>query len=123
MDKAQAIHQFWSSFGLTAYDENTVPENAEMPYITYAVSTGAIDDILMLTGSLWYRSPSWRDVSIKADEIAQAVGANGYRIAKVDNGYLWINQGSPFSQRMADPSDDMVRRIYLIFSAEFLTPY
>lgn len=123
MDKAQAIHQFWSSFGLTAYDENTVPENAEMPYITYAVSTGAIDDILMLTGSLWYRSPSWRDVSIKADEIAQAVGANGYRIAKVDNGYLWINQGSPFSQRMADPSDDMVRRIYLVFSAEFLTPY
>lgn len=123
MDKAQAIHQFWSSFGLTAYDENTVPENAEMPYITYSVSTGAIDDILMLTGSLWYRSPSWRDASIKADEIAQAVGTNGYRIAKVDNGYLWINQGSPFSQRMADPSDDMVRRIYLIFSAEFLTPY
>ena len=123
MDKAQAIHQFWSSFGLTAYDENTVPENAEMPYITYAVSTGAIDDILMLTGSLWYRSPSWRDVSLKADELAQAVGANGYRISKVDNGYLWINPGSPFSQRMADPSDDMVRRIYLVLSAEFLTPY
>ena len=23
MDKAQAIHQFWNSFGLIAYDENT----------------------------------------------------------------------------------------------------
>ena len=37
MDKAQALHSFWSGFGLTAYDENTVPDGAQLPYITYEV--------------------------------------------------------------------------------------
>lgn len=123
MNKAQAIHKFWSGFGLPAYDENSVPDNAVMPYITYGVSTGALDDIIILTGSLWYRSASWQDISLKADEIAEAVGKNGYKISVLDNGYLWVNQGSPFAQRMSDQSDNMIRRIYLVLSAEFLTPY
>lgn len=123
MNKAQAIHKFWSGFGLPAYDENSVPDNAVMPYITYGVSTGALDDTIMLTGSLWYRSASWQGVSLKADEIARAVGKNGYKISVLDNGYLWITQGSPFAQRMSDQSDNMIRRIYLVLNAEFLTPY
>ena len=32
MTKAAAIYQFWSGFGLTAYEENTVPEDAAFPY-------------------------------------------------------------------------------------------
>lgn len=122
MDKEQAIYNFWSGFGVNAYEENTVPDDAIMPYITYAPQTGSIDDVIMLTGSLWYHSTSWKDVSRKAEEIAQAVG-DGYYINKVDGGYLWITPGSPFSQHMSDPSDDMIRRIYINLNAEFLTAY
>ena len=123
MDKSQAIHNFWSGFGLTAYDQFAVPEDAKMPYITYSVSTGAIDNILSVTGSLWYRSTSWREISQKADEIAAEVGGwSERRIYKIDNGYMFINQGSPFAQRMSDPADDMIRRIYINLSVEFLTP-
>lgn len=121
MDKSQAIHTLWSSFGLDAYDQNTVPDDAQMPYITYDVSTGALDDVLVLSGSLWYRSTSWREISQKTEEIAQAVG-KGFWIAKVDGGYLWVTQGNPFSQRMAD-EDDTIRRIYINLNAEFLTAY
>ena len=35
MTKAAAIYQFWNSFGLTAYEENSVPTDATFPYITY----------------------------------------------------------------------------------------
>ena len=31
MTKSAAIYQFWSSFGLTAYEENTVPTDADFP--------------------------------------------------------------------------------------------
>lgn len=122
MDKAQAIHNLWSSFGLEAYDQNTVPDNAQMPYITYDVMTGALDDVLVLSGSLWYNSLSWKEISEKAEEIAQAIGGNGYYIDKVDGGYLWVTQGSPFSQRMSD-ENDTIRRIYINLNAEFLTAY
>ena len=125
MTKAEAIQQFWASFGLRAYDAYTVPtgEHApEPPYITYTVQTDSLGAILTLTGSLWYRSSSWKDISDKADEIAEYIGY-GYKKIEVDGGYLWITKGQPFAQRMSEPEDDMIRRIYIMLNAEFLTAY
>lgn len=122
MDKAQAIHKLWSSFGLTAYDQSSVPENAVMPYITYGVITGALGDVMTISGSLWYNSASWAEISRKADEIAQAIGSHGYYIDKVNGGYMWVTLGRPFAQRMTD-ANDMIRRIYINLTAEFLTAY
>lgn len=123
MDKEQAIHSFWSSFGLVAYDELTVPDDARPPYITYGVSTGSLDDILILSGSLWYSGSSWKDITEKSHEIAEAVGEGGHLILKVDGGYLFLTSGTPFAQRMSDPSDDLIRRIYININAEFFTAY
>lgn len=122
MDKSQSIHEFWSQFGLTAYDENAVPDDAEMPYITYNVGIGSLGDPIFLSGSLWYRSTSWREITKKADEIEAAVKSNGYYIVDIENrGHTFITAGSPFYQRMADPADDMIRRIYINLNVEFLS--
>lgn len=120
-DKAQAIHTFWSSFGLTAYDENSVPDGAALPYITYSVKTGAIGNMVNLTGSLWYRSTSWATISKKADAIAAAIGY-GFKLYELDSGFLFITKGTPFSQRGSD-EDPSIRRIYINLNAEFLTAY
>lgn len=120
MDKGQSLQAFWSSFEWDAYDENTVPDDAQLPYITYNVSIGNIDNPVLLSASLWDRSPSWKNVSNKADEISDYIGYGGITI-KIDGGYLYMSLGSPFAQRMADPSDDAIRRIYLNLDAEFLT--
>ena len=54
MDRAQAINSFWNSFGLRAYDENTVPQNAVLPYITYEVAIASFEDgDVPLTASVW----------------------------------------------------------------------
>lgn len=124
-DKWQAIHNFWNSFGWNAYDENSVDTGEfapQLPYITYSAQTGAVGQILTFTGSLWDRSSSWQSVSNKADAIAQAIGY-GYAIEKVEGGYLWITKGQPFAQRMSDPNDSEIKRIYIQLNAEFLTAY
>lgn len=123
MDKAQAIHEFWSSFGLTAYDETILPDSAQMPYITYSISTGDIDDTQVLNASIWYRSTSWKEITEKEKEIAEYIAKNGHVVLKLDNGYLWLVKANTFSQRMSDPDDSMVRRMYLMINAEFLTGY
>ena len=105
---------------MKAYDENTVAENATFPRITYSVSTDSIGNLVILSASLWYNTRSWEDISKKADEIAAAIGYGG-KIIKIDNGYLWLTKGSPFAQRMSEPSDKMVRRIIININAEFLT--
>lgn len=121
MDKEQAIHAFWSSFEIPAYDENTVPDNAEMPYITYNVVINNVGGVTLLTASVWYRSTSWAEISTKVDEIGEKLALNGFYSARLDNGIMWLVQGTPFAQRMSDPEDDMIRRYYLNVTAEFLT--
>lgn len=128
MDKAQAIHSFWSSFGIPAYDQNTLPNDEktadhrpEPPYITYAVIENSLNAPVALSGSIWYRSTSWADISKKADEIAAEIGY-GHKMIKIDGGYLYITKGSPFAQRMTD-EDDSIRRIYINLMVEFLTAY
>ena len=121
MDKAQALHHFWSSFGLPAYDVTTVPDNAKPPYITYNVATDSLDRVLPLSGTLWYRSTSWSEISAKAEEIADAIARQGFVIYPVDGGYLWIVKGTPFAQRLREENDDQLRRIYINITAEYLT--
>lgn len=122
MDKEQSIQNFWSRFGIPAYDENSVPDNVSYPFIAYTVSTGMLDGAISLYANIYYRSSSWKEVTQKKEEIAQYLGAGGVTI-KLDNGYSYFCQGSPFAQRMSEPGDDSVKRYYLILQAEFLTAY
>ena len=73
MDKSQAIDNFWNRFGIPAYDENTVPQDAPLPRITYNVETDSLDNPVGMNASLWYRSRSWKDISKKAEEIGEYI--------------------------------------------------
>ena len=120
MTKAAAIYQFWSGFGLTAYEENTVPEDAAFPYVTYQLVTDSFDREVAATASLWYRGESWTAINAKTEEISQHIGLGG-KIIKCDGGRIWIKRGQPFAQNMGDESDDLIKRKYLNLTFEFLT--
>jgi hypothetical protein len=123
MDKAQAIQSFWESFGIPAYDETAVPDDAVMPYITYSVSTDSLGSVVNMYASLWYHSTSWREISEKTETIAEYIVRMSPPSIEFNGGRLYIAKGTPFAQRMADPSDSMIRRMYLNIQAEFLSAY
>ena len=123
MNKAQRLQQFWNSFQIPAYDENSVPDDVEYPYITYSVADDSLDNTVYLTASIWYRSFSWAEVESKKNEIAKRIGEHGFLSLPIDNGYVFMVKGTPFAQRMADPSDELVKRMYLNINVEFLTAY
>lgn len=120
MTKAAAVYQFWNSFGLTAYEENTVPKNAAFPYITYQLVTDSFDREIPLTASLWYRSESWTGINSKTEEISQKISRGG-KIISCDGGAIWLKRGQPFAQNMGDESDNLIKRKYLNITAEFIT--
>ena len=91
MTKAAAIYQFWSSFGLTAYEENTVPEDAAFPYITYQLFTDSFDNDVAMTASLWYRGESWLNANAKTDDISLYIGFGGVFLP-CDGGRIWIKK-------------------------------
>ena len=120
MTKAVAIYQFWNSFGLTAYEENSVPDEAQFPYITYQLVTDSFYREVPVTASLWYRSESWTDINAKTEEISQKISRGG-KIIPCDDGAIWLKRGQPFSQSMVDEIDDLIKRKYLNITAEFIT--
>ena len=130
MTKAAAIYQFWNSFGIKAYEENTVIDadkegntvEPQFPYITYQLVTDSFDREVAATASLWYRSESWTAINAKTEEIAQHIGLGG-KIIKCDGGRIWIKRGQPFAQNMGDESDDLIKRKYINVVYEFMTAH
>lgn len=122
MDKAEALHSFWSSFGLLAIDEYSAYDSTlELPenYITYEVQTANFGDSVALTANLWYHSTSWSEIEQKKDQIAEYIGWGG-KLIPIDGGYIWIKLGTPFAQRMQSETDSF-RRIYMNISVDFLS--
>ena len=120
MNKSQAIHNFWSSFGLFAYDTYSVPAEAAFPYITYELSLDSFDNEVYLSASIWDYSTSWENISKKTDEISKSLGGGGKMLA-FDEGAVWIKKGSPFAQRMGDEVNDNIKRMLINISAEFIS--
>jgi hypothetical protein len=123
VNKAQAIYNFWASFGIPAYEENAVysmDSTPAFPYITYELTTDSFQDDngAPVTASLWYRSDSWEGASKKADEISSVIGMGG-KIIHFDDGHIWIKRRSPFSQSMGDPLDVKIKRKVLSLTFEF----
>lgn len=119
MTKMQALNAFWNGFSLTAYDENTVPDDAILPYITFEASTDDFGNSLAQSASLWYRDPSWAAITAKEQEISDFIGRGG-RMVPYSGGAIWIRKATPWAQRMNDPNDRDIRRMILNVIVEFL---
>jgi hypothetical protein len=119
MTKEQALHRFWSEFGVTAYDENTVPDDAQLPYITYEVATDSIGNDVSASVSIWDRGTSWTTVTNILDDIASTIGRGG-TTRRYDNGLLWVKKGTPFARRVADENDS-IRHISINIEYEYIS--
>lgn len=119
MTKAAAIYQFWAGFGLTAYEENSVPTGdgaPDFPYLTYELITSGDLDRMQASASLWYRGTSWMAANAKTEEISAAI-AGGVALP-CDGGGIIVRKAAPFAQSMGDDTDDMVKR--KVLSVEYL---
>lgn len=123
-EKERALHKFWNSFGYKAYDETSVPDDATFPRITYGVATDSLGGVVNLHADLWFRSTSWQGVTDLAETIAITIKQFGHVSLPIEGGgYIYLCGGTPFAQRIDDPSDDSIKRIYINLQAEFLTAY
>jgi len=121
MTKAAALHQFFSSFGMTAYTSTSVPEDAIFPYLTYEVITSAWDGgEVGLTVNLWYFTTQEGPPNAKARELSEAIGQGG-KLLPCDGGYIWLKRGTPWCQSLSDETSPNIKRRYINVTAEYLT--
>ena len=120
MDKWQAQHDFWSSFGVNAYEEHSVPDGAGFPRITYEAAMSTFENLVSITASIWTRSTSWATADLLANSIERYIKAMGCPV--IDDGRYRVFIGNTtFAQRMDDPNDDQIKRIVLNVDFEYMT--
>lgn len=124
MTKGVALYSFWSSFGIPAFEVNTVPTGKEaptFPYLTYDVKTDSFGgEPVSLTVNLWYRSDSWLEINAKTEEISKRIGYGG-EMLHCDSGAIWLRRGSPFAISYSEDPDNLVKYKYINITAEYLT--
>ena len=117
MTKSAALYSFFSSFGVQAYQDTSVPADAEMPYLTYQNVQDNWGAPVALTVNLWWRTESEKLLNDKVDEISAALP----RYVPCDGGAILFSRGSPFSQALIDDKDPTIKRRYMNVIAEYLT--
>lgn len=121
MDKLQALYKFWSSFGMPAYEETSVPDNAELPYITYEAGVSSFDEPIPLSASIWTKSLS--ELAQKTDEISEHMAKMNPPTIPIEGGRLRIVRRQPFGQQMSDDSNRLKKRMVLGVTVEYETNY
>lgn len=86
---AAALKTFFSGFGLPAYAESSVPENVQLPYITYSLAEPEWDQKASMYARVWDKTKSNDGIIRKADQILAAIG-RGKRIPLEGSGELVI---------------------------------
>lgn len=114
-----ALYTFFSGFGLDAYPEDTVPDDAKLPYITYQISVPEWENGVTLYARVWYRSNSFAGISAKVGEIDAAIGAGA--VVPMEQGAIWIYKGSPFAQFMPYEGDPTLKCMYLNMGMQAIT--
>jgi hypothetical protein len=121
--KAAALYQFFSSFDIPAYVSTGVPDDAEYPYLTYEVVTGAWGDgELNSTVNLWYKTDSEKIPNDKVNEISKSLGLGGTTIP-CDDGAVMISRGEPWCNALEDDSDHSIKRRLLNVTLEYTTTF
>lgn len=120
MTKGAALHSFFNSFGIPGHPDTSVPEDQELPYLTYTPVFDSWGSSVSIAVNLWYRTTDDSIPNAKAMELSNRIGPCGVLIS-CDGGYIWINRGSPFCQGLQDDADKNVKRRYINVTADYLT--
>lgn len=107
----KAIYTFWSSFGIPAYMEDNVPDDAQLPYITYELTKPDWNMEAPTYARVWYRDATLVQITSKLTEIEQRIG--GGVSTPIENGCIALYKGDPFIQFQPYETDSDVKVAYL----------
>lgn len=118
LDKFAIQHVYWSSFGMPAYHELTVPEDAKMPYLTYQTASGQLGGVSNVSASVYYKGTSWASIMQEVSQMEKFIDRQLF----FDGGIIKIRKPlANFAQPMSESGDPKVRRIVLTVEIEFLS--
>lgn len=107
---AQALKSFLGGFGIPAYSETSVPDDIQLPYITYPIKEPEWSQPTSFYCVLWCRTKGYAAALAIADQIIAAIG-EGVRL-QIASGWVVLRPENPLTQEIKD-SDNDTKAIYI----------
>lgn len=111
VNTATALYSLWSSFGIPAYPEYNIPDEAEMPYITYEIVKPDWRYQSNTHVRVWYRDTSYVSITNILDAISRRIGEG--LLLPLSDGFLILFKDMQFIQFQPYEADDGVKVAYL----------
>lgn len=118
---AKALNEFWSQFGVDAYAEGQVPDDAALPYISFPIIQPNWRSQMVYQPQIWDRDTSFDTITGLVDEISNAIG-EGLKLT-LDNGkgYVYLFRENNFAQfTPTDTNDEFVHVVTLTLTMHAL---
>ena len=100
LNTAATLKAFFGGFGLPAYTLDSVPDEVELPYITYPLYEPEWDEQGNTYCQVWYPKKRLADLLTKADQIVAAIGT-GKRFEQ-PGGIVMLYTTTPMIQILSD---------------------
>lgn len=91
---------FFSGFGLPAYTLDSVPDEVDLPYITYPLVEPEWNSQANIYCQIWYRKNKLGELLKKADAVVGEIGT--MKLIDLPEGHLAIYPASPLVQILSD---------------------
>lgn len=106
-DVMAALYAFWSQFGIPAYGDDMVPDNAALPYIRYSVAQTPAMGVTILTAFNYHSNRLMGNVerAEMAEKIAAAIPEKGVKLPLESGGFLVLFRNTDFQTTYQDPED------------------
>ena len=100
LNTAQTLKEFFGSFGIPAYTLSSVPDEVELPYITYPLTEPEWDQSASFYCQIWYRKNNLEALLEKADQVVGAIGL--MKKFPKQGGYVLLYPETPLIQILTD---------------------
>ena len=109
----EALLAFWSQFGVPAYAEDMVPDDAKLPYIRYSVAKAPAMDATIMTAYNYHNARLMGNVERArlAEQIAEAIPEKGVKLPMDNGGFLILYRNSDFQTPYKDPEYSFIIKI------------
>ena len=107
IDIMEALLAFWNQFGVPAYAEDMVPDDAKLPFIRYSVAKAPAMDTTIMTAYNYHNARLMGNVERArlAEQIAEAIPEKGVKLPMDNGGFLVLYRNSDFQTPYKDPED------------------
>lgn len=99
---SKTLFSYFGSLGYDVYLSDNVKKGAKFPYITIDYEVGDFGEDSLIQGKIWDKSLSRTTVNLVSDKLIKSIDKGINLKINNENGYIYLTQGSPFIQPIAD---------------------